>query len=237
MKSGAPPHVGAYSRMCRCDSAAKLRLSRHPKTMTTGGDRSVTLLLARAKAGNAADVEKLFARCRNYLGVAARAQVERWLHAKADASDLVRETMVQAHRDFARFRGATEAEWLAWLRKILAHNVADFVRRYRGAEKRQQRLEVPLAPPPDKSSIAPGLEPRDAGETPAREIMRRERKFQVADAIMRLKPDHQEVIVLRNIERLPFEEVAQRMGRSRPATRMLWMRAVRKLQEELARDG
>jgi RNA polymerase sigma-70 factor (ECF subfamily) len=205
--------------------------------MTTGDDQSVTLLLARAKAGNAADVERLFARCRNYLGVVARAQVESWLRAKADASDIVQETMVQAHRDFAHFRGATEAEWLAWLRKILAHNVADFVRRYRGTGKRQQRLEVPLAPPPDKSSLAPGLEPRDTGETPAQEVMRLEREFQVADALTRLPEDYQEVIVLRNLERLPFEEVAQRMGRSRPATQMLWMRAVRKLQEELGRDG
>lgn len=205
--------------------------------MTTGSDHSVTLLLARAKAGNAADVERLFARCRNYLGVVARAQVESWLRAKADASDLVQETMLEAHRDFAKFRGATEAEWLAWLRKILARNVADFVRRYRGTDKRQQRLEVPLAPPPDKSSIAPGLEPRDTGETPPQEIMRLELEFQIADAITRLEPDHQEVIVLRNLERLPFEEVAQRMGRSRPAAQMLWMRAVRKLQEEMKRAG
>ncbi|MBI5396697.1 MAG: sigma-70 family RNA polymerase sigma factor [Verrucomicrobia bacterium] len=205
--------------------------------MTTGSDCSVTLLLARAKAGNTADVERLFARCRNYLGVVARAQVESWLRAKADASDIVQETMMQAHRDFAKFRGATEAEWLAWLRKILAHNVADFVRRYRGTEKRQQRLEVPLAPPPDHSSIAASLEPRDPGETPTQEIMRLEREFQVADALTRLPEDYQEVIVLRNLERLPFEGVAQRMGRSRPATQMLWMRAVRKLQEELAHGG
>ena len=67
--------------------------------------------------------------------------------------------------------------------------------------------------------------------------MRLEREFQVADALTRLPEDYQEVIVLRNLERLPFEEVAQRMGRSRPATQMLWMRAVRKLQEELGRDG
>jgi len=205
--------------------------------MTTGGDPSVTVLLARAKAGSTADVERLFARCRNYLGVVARAQVESWLRAKADASDIVQETLLQAHRDFAHFRGATEAEWLAWLRQILAHNVADFVRRYRGTGKRQQRLEVPLAPPPDKSSLAPGLEPRDTGETPAQEVMRLEREFQVADALTRLPPDYQEVIVLRHLERLPFEEVARRLGRSRPAAQMLWMRAVRKLQEELDRDG
>ena len=96
---------------------------------------------------------------------------------------------------------------------------------------------MPLAPPPDHSSLAAGLEPRDTGETPTQEIMRLEREIQIADAIARLEPDHQEIIVLRNLERLPFEEVAQRMGRSRPAVQMLWMRAVKKLQEEMGTAG
>jgi RNA polymerase sigma-70 factor, ECF subfamily len=41
------------------------------------------------------------------------------------------------------------------------------------------------------------------------------------------------VIVLRNLERLPFNEVAERMERSRPAVQMLWMRAIKKLQEAM----
>jgi RNA polymerase sigma-70 factor (ECF subfamily) len=194
-------------------------------------------LLAKARGGDSQAVSLLFARCRNYLAVVARAQVESWLRAKADASDLVQQTMIEAHRDFDRFRGGSEAEWLAWLRQILARNAADFVRHYRGTDKRQQRLEVPLAPLPEASTLAAGLEPRDTGETPTQQIMRIEREFQVADALTRLEPDHREVIVLRNLERLPFAEVAQRMNRSRPAAQMLWMRAVRKLQEELQHAG
>ena len=205
--------------------------------MTETNPIPVSDLLARARTGDEQAANELFTRCRNYLAVVARAQVESWLRAKADASDLVQETLVEANRDFRQFRGATEAEWLGWLRQILSRNVADFVRRYRCTDKRQQRLEVPIAPLPDHSSIAAGLEPRDTGETPAQEIMRLEREIQVADAITRLEPDHQEVIVLRNLERLPFAEVAQRMGRSRPAAQMLWMRAVKKLQEEMKRAG
>jgi len=205
--------------------------------MTTANDISVTDLLARARTGDERAANELFARCRNYLAVVARAQVESWLRAKADASDLVQETLVEANRDLPQFRGTTEGEWLAWLRQILSRNAADFVRRYRGTDKRQQRLEVPLAPLPDHSSLAAGIEPRDTGETPTQQIMRLEREIQIADAITRLEPDYQEIIILRNLERLPFEEVAQRMNRSRPAAQMLWMRAVRKLQEEMKRAG
>ena len=110
--------------------------------MRPDGD-DVTGLLEQARAGDAAARERLFARCRDYLGLAARARVEGWLRAKVDASDLVQQTLLEAHRGFGRFQGATEAEWLAWLRRILDHNAADFVRRYRGTGKRQVGREVP----------------------------------------------------------------------------------------------
>ena len=108
---------------------------------------NVTELIDAARHGDDACRDRLFELCRGYLGFAARAQVESWLRVKVDASDLVQQTMLEAHRDFDRFKGASEQEWLAWLRKILSHNVADFVRRYRGTAKRQVRREVPFRDP------------------------------------------------------------------------------------------
>jgi RNA polymerase sigma-70 factor (ECF subfamily) len=193
----------------------------------------VPVLLAQARGGDGRALERLFQRCRNFLALAARAQVESWLRAKVDASDLVQQTMLEAYRGFERFQGGSEAEWLAWLRQILAHNAADFVRRYGQADKRQARREVPLAAPPDASFGDSYLHPADPGESPSLALQRRERELIVADAISRLAPDYQEVIALRNLQRLPFDEVAQRMGRSRPAVQMLWLRALEKLQELL----
>ncbi|MEN6493552.1 MAG: RNA polymerase factor sigma-70, partial [Thermoguttaceae bacterium] len=57
-------------------------------------------LIERARQGNAECRDQLFALCRNYLGFAARAQLESWLQVKVDASDLVQQTMLEAHRDF-----------------------------------------------------------------------------------------------------------------------------------------
>jgi DNA-directed RNA polymerase specialized sigma24 family protein len=74
--------------------------------------------------------------------------------------------MLEACRDFQRFEGRTEQEWLAWLRKILAHNAADFVRRYRGTAKRAAGREVPFRDPADSHSpgapepASPQLTPR-----------------------------------------------------------------------------
>ena len=110
--------------------------------MTDSPTRNVTELIHRAREGDLLCREELFTLCRGYLGYVARAQVESWLRVKVDASDVVQQTMMEAHRDFDRFAGKSEQEWLGWLRKILSHNVADFVRAYRGTSKRRAGREV-----------------------------------------------------------------------------------------------
>ena len=193
---------------------------------------NVSELLERARAGDDAARDRLFVVCRNYVSIAARAEVASWLKSKVDASDLVQQTLLEAHRGLANFRGTTEGEWLAWLKRILSHNAADFVRRYHGVEKRRAAREVSLAGPDDSQVNAPQLS--DGGPTPSQLIMQKEMQLQVADAVARLPEDYQEVVILRNLQQLPFDEVAERMGRSRPAVQMLWMRAIRKLQEVLS---
>ena len=193
-------------------------------------DASITDLLRRARQ-SPGDLDLLFAQCRNYLNVLARAQVEKKLQAKVDASDLVQQTLLEAYRDFRNFRGGTEAEWLAWLRCILTHNAANFIRHWKTTGKRQAKREVSLAA--GDSSAGPRLDPSDNGESPSQQLMRKERELLVADAVARLPLDYQEVINLRNLQRLPFNEVAERMGRSRPAVQMLWLRALNQLQQIL----
>lgn len=194
---------------------------------------TISQLIERARRGDVACRERLFDACRSYVGIVARAQVESWLRTKVDASDLVQETLLEAYRDFDRFQGCTEQEWLGWLRRILSHNAADFVRRYRGTDKRQARREVPFADPGD-SQARGAPEPAAVDPTPSQEFVKLEAELRLAAALAQLSDDYQEVIALRNLQRLPFEEVAQRMGRSRPAVQMLWMRAIRQLQELLA---
>jgi RNA polymerase sigma factor (sigma-70 family) len=62
---------------------------------------------------------------------------------------------------------------------------------------------------------------------------RQERQVQLALALDRLPADYREVIVLRNLEGLPHEEIARRMGRGTGAVRMLWVRALARLKQML----
>ena len=72
-------------------------------------------------------------RYRSWLGLLARLQVEPRFRAKFDPSDIVQQTMLEAVRDWPKFRGGTEAELAAWLRQILAHVLLHQVRLFGGA--------------------------------------------------------------------------------------------------------
>ncbi len=187
--------------------------------------------LARTARGNdPRELDRLFGACRNYLQVVARAQVESWLRAKVDASDLIQQTLLEAYRDFKRFNGTTEGEWLAWLRQILTHNALNFVRQFNATGKRQIGREFSVDQLQAEGS-GPGLVLAAPGESPSENCLRRERELLLADALAQLPEDYREVISLRNLQRLSFDEVAQRMGRSRPAVQMLWGRALERLQQ------
>jgi RNA polymerase sigma-70 factor, ECF subfamily len=177
---------------------------------------------------------------RNYLKLLARTQVDLHLRRRADASDLVQETFLDACRDFDQFRGVTEAELTAWLRKILIYNVAKFIQRQIVAKKRDARREVSLdrqVAAVTQSSAHFEAALASPGSTPSVQAVRRERSAIVADYLAQLPPAYREVIVLRNLEGLAFAEVARRMQRSPGAVRILWVRALDQLRKLLEGRG
>jgi RNA polymerase sigma-70 factor (ECF subfamily) len=72
-----------------------------------------------------------------------------------------------------------------------------------------------------------------SGTSPSEGAVRHEWERKLADALGRLPDDYREVILLRNVEGLSHDRVAQRMGRSVGAVRMLWVRALASLRQEL----
>jgi RNA polymerase sigma-70 factor (ECF subfamily) len=189
-------------------------------------------LLRSARGGDAEALGRLLQRYRNYLLLVAQTQIGPGLRVRVDASDLVQEVMLEAHRDFSQFAGGSEPELTAWLRRMLACNLTDQVRRHRAqrrAWQRQESLEALL----DRSDAA--LQDALGGllSTPSVQAARREQAVLLADALAALPADYRAVIVCRHLERLRFEDIAGRLGRSAGAVRMLWARALRKLSEIL----
>lgn len=190
-------------------------------------------LIRQAHAGDTDALGRLLGSYGNYLNLLARVQVGRRLQGKVDPADVVQETYLEAHRHFAGFRGQSEQEIAAWLRQILAGIISNLVRRYLGTKARDVRLEREVAGELDQSSQALDLGFVDPGPTPSKLVARRERSVLLADALARLPDDYRDAIVLRNLQELPFAEVAKRMDRSEDAVQKLWVRALAKLRKAL----
>jgi RNA polymerase sigma-70 factor (ECF subfamily) len=191
-------------------------------------------LLHQAAAGDSAALGELLSIYRSYLTLLARTQIGPRLQGKADASDLVQEVLLEAHRHFKQFRGTTEAEFAAWLRRILAGLIANHVRRYLGTKQRNARLEQALAVELNNTSFVLDHQLAAAISSPSEAAVKRESSIVLAAALRSLPDHYRQVIVLRHLEDLPFAEVAEKMGRSIDSVEKLWVRALARLRQALS---
>jgi RNA polymerase sigma-70 factor (ECF subfamily) len=187
--------------------------------------------LPEAQAGSQEAVSQALEACRGYLLLIAQRELAPDLRAKAGASDLVQDTIMEAQRDFAGFRGGSETELLAWLRRLLLNNMANFTRQFRATDKRQIGREVVLEE--SDSSAQPGAALASALPSPSGAAMAHERAEAVQQALAKLPVDYRRVVILRYQEERTFEEIGQLMGRSANAVRKLWVRAIERLEQEL----
>jgi len=240
-ESTVPLHRGEYQRSAtravgvkQSTLARRLGLSWPVMDAIEPTERPL-LLISRARSGDRDALGELLGLYRNYLRILAAAQVGESLRGRVEPSDIVQETFLEAATGFASFRGTSEAELCAWLRRILVHNIADEAKHHRRQGRdvdRQVSLDQALA----RSSFCLHEALATNFSSPSSQAMRRERAVIVADVLAELSEDHRTVIVLRNLLQLRFEEVAERMGRSSVAVRLLWLRAIEKLRGLLGEE-
>jgi RNA polymerase sigma-70 factor (ECF subfamily) len=194
-------------------------------------------LFQQARAGDGTALGQLLESYRSYLALLARLQIGRWLQSKVDAEELVQETFLEASRDFPRFQGTTEAEWVGWLRQVLATNLADLVRRFRGTRRRDIRLERQLADELDQSSRVLDGALVAKQSSPSQQAVRHEQAVLLANMLGQLPEAYREVLILHQLQDLGFPEVARQMGRSVDSVKNLWLRALDRLRRLLGVAG
>lgn len=172
-------------------------------------------------------------RYRSYLRALARAQLTGGrIRSKLDASDVVQQTLLEAHRDRATLRATTEPERLSWLRRILARNLANVFRDLR-ARKRDVSLEVRLEEELSRSSDRLEQWLGTQEHSPSEQAIQAERLVKLLEALETLTEDQQTALVLHFCEGWSLDRIAERMGRSPGAIAALAYRGTLKLRSRL----
>jgi RNA polymerase sigma-70 factor (ECF subfamily) len=172
-------------------------------------------------------------RYESWLKILAGLEIDSRFRGKFSASDAVQQTLLEAWKDWDRFQGSDEPQRLAWLRQILAHQLAHLARHYAGTQKRDVTREVSLQQSLAESSDRLGSMLPAPVSSPSEQLEAKEQQLLLADVLAQLPDDYRKIIVLRNIKKLSHKEIAEQLGRSEGAIRMLWVRALTKLREEI----
>jgi RNA polymerase sigma-70 factor (ECF subfamily) len=172
---------------------------------------------------------------RRYLLVLARVQLARAgpVRNKLEASDIVQETLLQAHVARDQFRGQTPEEFAGWLRRILANKLVDAERRF-GRKKRDAVLEASYRETIDDSADRIVRIPARPQSSPSQHLLRHERELRLIEALDALPEDQRTAVELRYLGELSLTEISAVMERSKPSVAGLLRRGLAALRGELA---
>jgi RNA polymerase sigma-70 factor, ECF subfamily len=173
---------------------------------------------------------------RDYLRLLARAQLDGRYPGKLEASDVVQETLLEAHRALRQFQGKSEPEFAAWLRRMLANNLADAVRKLSTAA-RDVALECSLEQSLEQSSGR--LEAWLAADvsSPSQHVEREEQLLRLAAALGRLPEDQRIALDLKHVQGWAVESIAQHLERTEASVAGLLRRGLKELRHLLTEDS
>jgi len=180
------------------------------------------------KCQRAGDLERF----RGYLRVIARLQAGPRLQGKFDASDIVQQTLVRALDAFPQLKGESDAAVAAWLREILARQLANTVRDL-GRQKRDATRERSLELALDQSASRLERFLATADPSPSQQVQQSEQVLLLADALAALPESQREAIVGHHLEGRTLSEVGIEMERSPVAVAGLIKRGLRALRLRL----
>jgi RNA polymerase sigma-70 factor (ECF subfamily) len=172
-------------------------------------------LLDRAREGDGEAWDALLKRLRPLIWALCR----RRLYADDEASDLTQDVLLGVTRGFARFRGVTVMQLLAWIRTIIARRLIDHGRRT----------------PPPAGPLPPTLG-GPSGGGPLSSLVGAEDMARLAAALPKLPEHYRAVIEARLFEGLSCAAIAQRLGRTRVWVSVTCMRAVERLRNDLRNE-
>jgi RNA polymerase sigma-70 factor, ECF subfamily len=184
------------------------------------------------------DQEKMasdWERFRGFLTVLTRVQADGHWQGKIDLSGVVQQTLLEAYQAGEQLAGANDAQKAGWLKRALANNLADEIRKLATARRgkgRERSLEAALD---ESMSRLEQLLPAHH-TTPSLEVVRAERIVQLTRALSALPEAQRRVIELHHLRGQTLAGVAAAMNSTAPAVAGLLHRGLKKLRQLLEED-
>ena len=175
-------------------------------------------------------------RYRRYLTVLAQTQLDPCWRGKVDLSGVVQQTLLEAHQGMDGLRAKVDGQRLAWLRRILANNLSDELRKWT-TEARDTRREVSLEARLAESSqrLQNWLAADDP--SPSSALQQEEQVLRLADALQNLPESQREALMLQHWHGWTLAEIAEHLGRTPAAVAGLLKRGLRQLRESLTSES
>ena len=171
-------------------------------------------------------------RFRAYLRVLARVQMGPRCRPRLDPSDVVQQAMLRAVQAIDQFRGHSDAELAAWLRRILATTLANAVRDL-GRERRDVGREQSLEAAVEQSSARLEAWLADPGTSPPERAQRNEQLLHLAVALEELPEAQREAVILHHLQGMTLDDVAAQLQRTPSAVAGLIKRGMKQLRKRL----
>jgi RNA polymerase sigma-70 factor (ECF subfamily) len=189
-------------------------------------------LLERARGGDREALGRLLESHRAALRRLAERQLNGRVAVRVNASDVIQQTFLEAHRSFQQFAGHDARELAAWLQGILAHKAGGAIRDHAVLQKRNVRRERSID---DSEGGAAVLKQElDAGiSSPSQRAIRQEDAQRLSQALATLPDDQREAVRLRHLEGWALADIAQRLGRTPTAAAGLIKRGMQALRRQL----
>jgi len=178
------------------------------------------------------DLAESLERYRSYLRVLIELQVSPHLRSKLDPSGVIQQTMLEAHQARPNFEENSD-DLLPWLRRILANNLADEIRKLQTV-KRGGGRELSLEQSLDQSSLMLERFVAQDQASASHRMSQQEEILRLTTAMTQLPQSQRDALILQHWHGCKLAEVADRMGKTRVAVAGLIKRAIQTLREQLA---